>query len=846
VVVLRDGTYQYGVEVALPATEATAVDALGGIVAGLQRLLNNAVAEGETMRVMVEVSQAGTELVERYRALGRGSSGVIAEWHNRRADEWRAHCADGRVVTYRTVVLCSHHPLRVAVRRLPLWSPISARRYREHLEEIQVRRDLLLSYCQAAGMEARALDDADLMALIWRFWNPQGRYVLPPPAPPDENQRVEFPRRTLADVPEMALPSVRSRAASGGVVVRRDHLWVDGRYARVVSMDRLPSGSTAPGMFRELLLSVREGWLVVDAEHLPRGVELKRLEVKGRSAYATRFGLGREDPRSSVQSTEIEEALRKAYATDTRVFRAGVRVVAFEASESAAARTALQIARTFANIPGVAAVNETVALWPAFLACAPCSGIPLHRRSRVFTDNAADFLPLIGPWRGSDRPLILFGHRSGALVPFDPMDPRLPAYNQLVVGSTGSGKTMLANLLTLNLLPTQPLVTIVDRGGGYRTLTQLVGGQTVWLGPGTDVAMNPMDLAPGQLVRDEDGRVHVDEVKVAFLTTLVGMMVTRCGGLPYTDREQTIVAETVRQTYQRLFDEWRAGRPVLLRDLRDGLLVYQPRVDTPELGAEARRTANDLAVRLSDWVEDGVHAALFDRPTSVDLYGDGVLYFDTEGLPADSPVLAVAIALIADVAWRRARRDDVPGKLVVLDEAWVYLRIPVAAEFMGEIFRRFRRYGAMALVITQQPDDLVGSAIGDVVLNNSHVWYLLRGTYTDGVLGQMRLNDKCRAALGQLSQVRGHYSEVLVLADLGAGRVGDAVVVRPSSYDYWVATSERSERLVREAAVRAAGGDVARAVRELARTSPRGLGLGLNGEGPAPEAEAVAAEPTVR
>jgi conjugal transfer ATP-binding protein TraC len=529
-----------------------------------------------------------------------------------------------------------------------------------------------------------------------------------------------------------------------------------------------------------------------------------------------------------VQSTEVETALRKAYSSDVRVFSAGVRAVVYDTSDQGVQRAASEVARTFQNVPGVAAVNETVALWPAYLSCSPASGIALHRRSRVFTDNAADFLPLVGPWGGSDRPVMLFGHRTGALVPFDPVDPRLPAWNQMIIGSTGSGKTHLANLLVLNLMATQPLVTIVDRGGGYRTLVQVVGGHTISLGPGAEVAMNPMDVAPGQVERDNTGRIHVDEVKIAFLTAMMGMMVTR-GGQAYTDREQLIVSEAARQTYQRLYEEVERGRQILLRDLRDSLLVYQPRLDTPELGAEIRRIANDLALRMTDWVDDGVHARLFDRPTSVNLYGDAVLYFDTEGLPHDSPVLQVAMAIIADVAWRRARREDSPGSLVVLDEAWVYLRVAVATSFIEEMFRRFRRYRAMALVITQEPDDLLSSPIGGVLLNNSQVWYLLRGTYRPEVLDLMRVNAKCQAVLPHLEQVKGQYAEMLLLADLGGNRVGDVITVRPGSHDYWIATSDRRERLIREAAFRDGGGNgnTMEVIRHLARQHPRGLGIGI-------------------
>lgn len=828
VVVLRDGSYQYGFELRWPTTMISDDEQVEQAGAALEQALNNAVAEGEHIRFVVEVARADRGLAVRYGERvseeGGSLSPVVRELHRFRSEELLRFCESGDAVSYRLYATVSYHPARVAVRRkVPPWRPISVELYRRHLKEIEVRADMVSAHLEAAGFAPRRLRSPELMALIWRYWNPSLRYQVPPPEPPLDRERLDYPKKLMEAIPGLATPTVRSEAARSGVVVRRDHLWLDGKFVKVVSMDRLPTGHTWRNIYRSVLDAVREGWFVVELEHCERGPEIKRLEVKANVLFAARFGGQREDARASVQSSEVEEALRMAYSGDHRVFLAGVRVVVMEDSYDGAVRTASRVMRTFHTVPGVSAVNETTALWKSFLGCAPLSGIAMHRRCKVFTQNAADFVPVTGAWQGSEEPVMVFGHRTGSLVPFDPFDRRLPAWNQLVVGSTGSGKTHLANLLLLGLASTGRLMTVVDRGGGYRTLASVLGGQVVHLSPESRVALNPMDTAPGQVEQTESGHVRVDEMKVAFLTTIVGLMVSR-GGNPYTDREQMVVADAVRQTYTRL---WGEGRPVFLRDLRQTLMVYQPRVESSDLGAELRRVASDLALRMSDWVEDGVFAPLFDRPTSVDLYGDSFLYFDTEGLSADSPVVGPAMAMIADVAWRRARREDIPGSVFVWDEAWVYLRIPAAAQLIEEMYRRLRRYRGMVLVVTQQPDDLVNSGIGAAVLNNSQVWYMLRGTYGDEVLDRMRVGRACREVLRSLTRVQGVFSEVVILCDMGAGRYGDAVVIRPSSMDYWIATSDRADREVREQFIQMCRGDVLEAVRRLSRTYPRGLGVGV-------------------
>jgi hypothetical protein len=821
VVVLRDGSYQYGFEVRWPATDTTAPEEIEQCAVAVERTLNNAVPEGEDLRFVVDVRRASEEMVGHHADLGRNASGPAGVLYHHAARDLAQFCAAGSAVWHRLYVFGSYKPSRGAVRNVPtLWEPISAPRYRRHLQEIRVRKDMLSAYLQGAGMDPREVDSDELLALIWRYWNPASRYAVPPPRIPYDRDRLEFPRKTLEEVPEMALPSARNVVGRSSVVFRPDHMMIDSRYVKVITMDRLPAGTTWRNMYGPLLHGIQEGWLVIEISQTERSAELKRLEVKANLLYASRVAKEREDARASVQSGEVEEALRVAYSGDHRIFFGGVRAVLVDETLHGVKKAAQDVLRAFHSVPGVSGVDESLALWKGFRSASPCSGIPSHRRCKVFTPNAADFVPTVGPWGGSEKPVMVLGHRTDALIPFDPFDQRFPAWNEIIVGSTGSGKTHLANLLLLNLAPTGRLMTVVDRGGGYRLLTQVLGGQTVQLGPDARIALNPMDTVPGQIERTPEGYIRVDEVKVASLANIVGLMIAR-GGQVYTDREQIVVADAVRQTYVRLGDE---GRPPLLSDLRDSLMVYQPRVDTPEVGTELRRTAGEVAVRLSQWVGDGVFARLFDRPTSVDLYGDDLLYFDTEGLSGESPVAGPAMAVLADVAWRRAQRPDILGSIFVWDEAWAYMRIPEAAHLIEEMYRRLRRYRGMVLAITQQPDDLLDSPAGQAILNNSQIWWLLRGAYSDRILDAMRLNPRIQALLGQLTRVQGLYSEAVLSCDVGTRREGDLVVVRPSSAHYWVATSDRLERESRDLAL-AHYKDPLQGILEIAAQNPRGLGL---------------------
>ena len=64
-------------------------------------------------------------------------------------------------------------------------------------------------------------------------------------------------------------------------------------------------------------------------------------------------------------------------------------------------------------------------------------------------------------------------------------------------------------------------------------------------------------------------------------------------------------------------------------------------------------------------------------------------------------------------------------KLVVIDEAWDLLREGEVSIFMEHAYRKFRKYGASAIIATQSIDDLYGNSVGKAIAANSANMLLL-------------------------------------------------------------------------------------------------------------------------
>lgn len=779
-VVLRDGSYRIGFEITLPGTELWDASQLARSNDRLRTLLNTAVPEGECLRILLEVHTDYTEMLRAYAGTCQSSHTVVRELHRRRVVALSSLHAAGHLVNYRLLFDLSYHPRHRAGRRW--WTTIDRSAYELHRDEIRVMRDVMMGHCDRCGFHARPLGDKDLAEVIWRYFNPgRKRYTAPPPIP-QESQDVEIPRHLLAARPSLGRQSLRTAVMRSDLYRRWDFLWMDGYAHAVVAMDLLPDKPTTPNAVAPLLTLPGGYWVIVEAWNDPRSEQMKRLELKSRLSRQAVLAQDGGDSNARAVERQVTDALDIVQLTSERVMRVGVAVILQEPRPDAVRLAARRALDAFRQIPGVDARIESVALRRQFFQLAPFSGLPNERLMRMLTSNAADFVPCHAPWRGASRPVCPYYSRCDSLVALDPFDPRLPSWNAIVVGESGGGKTHFAISWLSHLLALDPVIMIVDKGGAYRAFCAVYGGQHIHLDPAADVAVNPFDLLPGE--------AEPDPAHLGLLRSLVATMVVEPGGA--LGRQETAVLEAViRQTYARA-----AGAQVFLHDLVRTARTFE-QVGGNDAGPEEWAAARGIARRLEPWVDHGLYARLLDRPSTVDLHS-AIVCLDTEGLDEQYPELVPIAALLANhLIYRRIRAEEGRLKYVVSDETWAALLNRVAAESLVGMFRRFRKFGAGIMAISQRVQDFE-SEHAHGILENAPLKILTRATDVDRVAPLLNLTDQHRSLWKSLGQRRGIFNEVLVLLDLLESREGGILVVREIPEDYLVATTTAEERRERD------------------------------------------------
>jgi len=350
------------------------------------------------------------------------------------------------------------------------------------------------------------------------------------------------------------------------------------------------------------------------------------------------------------------------------------------------------------------------------------------------------------------------------------------------VGEDGGGQTHFAIAWLSHLLALDPVILIVDKGGAYKTFCSVYGGQYVHLDPEAGVAINPFDLLPGETTPDH--------AHLGLLKSLIALMVAESdGGL--SRHEMAVLESAIRQAYARA-----SGASVFLHDLVGTLRTFE-QVGAHGAGPEEWALARGIARRLEPWIDEGVYAGLLDRPSNVDLSAS-VVCLDTEGLNEHYPDLVPIVAQLANhVIYRRVRTDEGRLKYVVSDETWAALLNRVAAESLVGMFRRFRKFGAGIMAISQRVQDFE-SEYARGILENAPLKVLTRTADIDRVAPLLNLNDQYRALWKSLTQRRGDFSEALMIMDLLEGREGGVVVVRDIPEDYFIATTTAEERAQRD------------------------------------------------
>ena len=662
---------------------------------------------------------------------------------------------------------------------------------KEHLDTLVEFESIIAgieSAMKGGGLGPERMSHGEIFLEIKRAFNP----MAPDRTPLKEN---------LAETREI---SARERLAPGNILGQTEtYLNIDGTLWTFISLKTPPDG-TYPGILRELMTI---GFPVVISTQViipDQRVVLDKYKKKFRKMQAAQKdskGNLRVDVTAQVATQELIQIQQEIIASSVKTARVSVvigvhtsapawSVQQYETAERELANRRQQVLHVLARMNGARGFSESLATRRLFFSTLPGLVEDDRRDHDLLTPHAADLLPVELPWAGTTKsPLMLFETPYRQLLPFSPFDPNLENANAIIAATSGTGKSVHVGKMLLTCARQDVQVSIIERGDSYYHPVTFMGGQMITMSLDSEQTINPFDLEPGQ---EEPSNDHL-----AFLKNLTRFMIGDSGEGD-SDLLDNLIMTAIRKTYARA--QMRIDNPIpLYSDLYDELQNYYDEDKNPRVN-EAARIA---AAKMRAWVNNGMYARLFDRPTTIDM-STPWLYFNVEQLK-DDPKLEVAMSLlIAYTTTKRAQGKANKRCITVLDECWALLQSPSLAPVVVQLFRTARKRNACVWGISQAVEDFTGTPdkpneFGGAILATTAVKMIGRQKGNFDVLRQfLHLNETTLNRVKGLGMTeKGKKSEFLIVIGEKAETTHSLYIV-PTPLEYWLLTTYPRERWYRQ------------------------------------------------
>jgi conjugal transfer ATP-binding protein TraC len=323
-------------------------------------------------------------------------------------------------------------------------------------------------------------------------------------------------------------------------------------------------------------------------------------------------------------------------------------------------------------------------------------------------------------------------------------------YNACIVAESGSGKSFFTNELISSELSLGGQVWAIDVGRSYEKYCKSVGGEFIHFGPDSDICLNPFESVE-----------NYDEEADVLAALLVAMAAPR----------ESLTNLQFSELRRIISEQW---------DVHNRSMTIDLVADALKDSSDQR--VRDVGTQLWSFTSKGEYGKYFVGRNNVK-FQNRFTVLELEELKGrkqlQTVVLLQLIMQIQNSMYLGQMSDRGRHKVVIIDEAWDLLTQGEVATFIEHGYRRFRKYGGAAVVVTQGLAELYASEQGTAIVNNSTNMYLLgmKSEAVDAIAkeGRLSIGPGGFQLLKTVRTDKGRYSEIFCRTDYGAG-IGRLIV----------------------------------------------------------------------
>lgn len=590
---------------------------------------------------------------------------------------------------------------------------------------------LLAKYCQQtnallkmANIRATLMNSDNLLELLYWWFNPKS---------------YAEGLRNVAHDPENPRP-VSYHVVNQPLRVNPVHGWIhmDGIYRRILTLHEPPTQLQFGMMLPQLLApSLVSGAMSVECISANTGRRLRRLKNKRLQL------LGRVDKQPELRGAllEVEHEIDLIASGKDRPWNACHSLHLWSENLEQLNNLVLEQRQIGQQAENMAWIHETTPIFQYYIKTLPgyMSDRDRYRNHAYSSAQLATMLPALTMSDGSDGSLaVLFKTRQGTLYNYDTHDQKnLTNYNVMIAGSSGSGKSVVTNLILLQKLAAGAYCVGVDIGGSYQKLCRLVGGNYITMDlDREDQRFNFLHTPPG---------IYPTETDLMQNALLIERMLVDSDRDQINKEDRLLLVESLRQAYHAKVPK---GEEVILSDLQK------------ILENNTQPNARSMAMRLRGWCRGGSYGRLFDGPSMITAKNNFTVFdFTKQKDNRDvGPIMMMMATRFAQTMTMAYKDKD---KIFFIDEGWHLMNSPICAAFLEEAARTYRKYGIAILFISQGISEWGALKNAEGIRDSISTFFLfkLSDAVIDETIAYIRGHEGDAAALRSLSTDPGRYSQ---------------------------------------------------------------------------------------
>jgi type IV secretory pathway VirB4 component len=427
--------------------------------------------------------------------------------------------------------------------------------------------------------------------------------------------------------------------------------------------------------------------------------------------------------KSAVRGAILENAITQAEARKDGFVDFSTTITTFSTDTTELKENTEKVVTAVQSMAQAKVLNESYDALNIFMANLPGNGFENVRSIKMPTMNALPYFMWYAAYE-ADNMGELYTDRHGKPIRIDLNIKKMDAWNKIVIGPTGSGKSFSTGSTVCTAVERGEVVVLIDIGGSYSNIMDSLGGVNM-----RHSAEAPMKFNPFLTDKNKAGKYAIDGNKINVLKALLTSFWKQAKHGEYLSNAESSLLDLFLEEYYNFANEQLNTDPdykPMIKKFVDWLYTrHQKKIE----GDKTYKTQmkffdmEHFVLSLRPYT-NGMYSKIFNNEDAMNLSDCKLLAFDLEGVKQDPKLYPIVTMLIIELVLSHIAKYPKVFKHVILDEAWSFFTGDMQV-FIEEMYRTIRKLNGGVSVVTQSANDIASSPIANALIQNTQVYTIL-------------------------------------------------------------------------------------------------------------------------